>query len=204
MIEFLITGMLLGLASGIAPGPLLALVIGETLKKGAPAGIRVALAPLISDLPIVAATLLLLNKLTITGTLLGAISLAGAAFLLYMSYGSWRASGHLPNAPLRTSNPLLQGVLANLLNPHPYLFWLSVGGGLLGKAFAAGPMMPAVFLLSFYLSLVGSKMLLAILLGRTRTLISEKHLQTIFRLLGLLLFILALDLLHEGFRQLSA
>jgi threonine/homoserine/homoserine lactone efflux protein len=32
MIEFLSAGMLLGLAAGFAPGPLLVLVISETLK----------------------------------------------------------------------------------------------------------------------------------------------------------------------------
>ena len=203
MLEFLISGMVLGLAAGVAPGAMLALVIGETLAKGTPAGIRVALAPLISDFPIVAATLLALNTLTITRPLLGVISLSGAAFLFYMSYGIWRTNGQLPGVPGRTSNPLLRGILANLLNPHPYLFWFSVGGGLLGKAMATGPMMPAAFLLAFYLNLVGSKILLAIVIGRTRALLNEKWMRAIFRLLGILLFLLALDLAREGLAQLS-
>lgn len=55
---------------------------------------------------------------------------------------------------------------ANLLNPHVYLFWLSVGvplivdrsGGLLANTI--------LFAVPFYLLLIGSKVSLALLLGR--------------------------------------
>lgn len=61
MTRFLLTGVLLGLSSGLAPGPLLALVASETLRHGVRAGVRVALAPLITDLPIILTTILLLR-----------------------------------------------------------------------------------------------------------------------------------------------
>lgn len=47
MLYFLTVGTVLGLSAGFAPGPLLALVISETLRHGIPAGVRVALAPII-------------------------------------------------------------------------------------------------------------------------------------------------------------
>ena len=47
----LITGIILGLMAGISPGPLLALVISETLKHGKKEGIKIALTPFITDLP---------------------------------------------------------------------------------------------------------------------------------------------------------
>jgi len=53
MISFFMTGTLLGLSAGIAPGPLLTLVISETLQKDIKAGIRVALAPMFTDVPII-------------------------------------------------------------------------------------------------------------------------------------------------------
>lgn len=61
MIGFLLSGILLGLSGGLAPGPLLTLVASETLRHGARAGVRVALAPLLTDLPIVLATVSLLR-----------------------------------------------------------------------------------------------------------------------------------------------
>ena len=45
--------LVLGLAAGFAPGPLLVLVISETLQHSTRAGIKVAFAPVITDLAIV-------------------------------------------------------------------------------------------------------------------------------------------------------
>lgn len=50
MMYFLSVGAVLGLSSGLSPGPLLALVISETLRHGVKAGVKVALAPIITDL----------------------------------------------------------------------------------------------------------------------------------------------------------
>ncbi|MCX9013779.1 MAG: hypothetical protein OIN89_03135 [Candidatus Methanoperedens sp.] len=51
-LTFLVSGMIFGLTSGISPGPLLTLVISETLKNGSSGGMKVAVAPLITDIPI--------------------------------------------------------------------------------------------------------------------------------------------------------
>ena len=56
-------GVVLGLAAGVAPGPLLALVIGAALERGFQAGARVAAAPLLSDAPIVVLSVLVLEGL---------------------------------------------------------------------------------------------------------------------------------------------
>lgn len=58
--------------------------------------------------------------------------------------------------------------------------------------------MPMIFLLAFYCSLVGSKIALAIMLGRTRSFINPKHVRFGFRVIGSLLFLLALNLLYRG------
>jgi threonine/homoserine/homoserine lactone efflux protein len=39
------TAVVFGLSAGLSPGPLLTLVIAETLKRGIAAGIRIAVAP---------------------------------------------------------------------------------------------------------------------------------------------------------------
>ena len=64
MISFGLTGVLLGLSGGLAPGPLLTLVVAETLRHGVRAGIGVALVPLLTDMPIVLVTVALLHPLT--------------------------------------------------------------------------------------------------------------------------------------------
>lgn len=58
MMFFITAGAALGLSAGFSPGPLLTLVLTETLHHGVKAGIRVALAPMITDAPIIVLTLL--------------------------------------------------------------------------------------------------------------------------------------------------
>ena len=55
---FLITGLTLGFAAVISPGPLMTLVITRTLERGLGAGLRVAIAPLLTDLPIIVVSMI--------------------------------------------------------------------------------------------------------------------------------------------------
>ncbi|HPB74882.1 MAG TPA: LysE family transporter, partial [Chromatiaceae bacterium] len=91
--EFLFIGLLLGLSSGISPGPLLTLVIAETLRYGLGAGIRVAITPFITDLPIILLTLIILSRLANYEWLLGVISLVGGIVLLIMGFDCLMARG---------------------------------------------------------------------------------------------------------------
>ena len=83
-------GTVLGLAAGFSPGPLTLLVISETLRHGLGAGVRVSLAPLLTDLPLIVLSVLLLERLAAVPAAAGVIALAGAAFLFYLGVGSLR------------------------------------------------------------------------------------------------------------------
>ena len=94
--EFLFIGLLLGLSAGISPGPLLTLVIAETLRYGLGAGILVAITPIITDLPIILLTLLILSRLDNYEWLLGLISFVGAIVLLIIGFDCLTARGVAP------------------------------------------------------------------------------------------------------------
>lgn len=64
MIEFLSTGTLLGLAAGFSPGPLLVLVISETLRHSVKEGVKLSIAPIITDTPILLVALFVLTQLS--------------------------------------------------------------------------------------------------------------------------------------------
>lgn len=196
MFELLLTGAILGLSAGLAPGPLFALVISETLQHGLGAGIRLALAPMITDLPIIVLSLFLLHRIDGLNQILGAITLTGAAFILSMGWSALRTTG-MPELSDQPSNgSLTRGILANLLSPHPYLFWLTVGGTYLTSH--SGVVAPSLFLIGFYGCLVGAKVLLAISVSRSHVFLNGTLLKWIFRVLGLLLGLLAFGLLLEG------
>jgi threonine/homoserine/homoserine lactone efflux protein len=203
MINFLTIGTILGLSAGFAPGPLLTLVISETLKHDIKAGIKVAIAPFITDLPIILLTLFILSKLSNFHNILGIISLAGGFLIVFMGFQSLCTKGIEIN--LKEANPksLVKGALVNILSPHPYLFWLSVGAPTMTKAMSQNIIAPIAFLSGFYICLVGSKIFLAILVGNSKTFLQGKVYIYIMRFLGLVLFILAFILFRDGFKLLG-
>jgi threonine/homoserine/homoserine lactone efflux protein len=203
MINFLAIGTILGLSAGFAPGPLLTLVISETLQHDIKSGVKVALAPIITDLPIIILTLLILAELSNFHTLLGIISLTGGFFILFMGYESIRTKGVELNLHEKKPKSLTKGILANALNPHPYLFWLSVGAPTMTKAMSLSIFAPLAFIFSFYVLLVGSKILLAIMVGKSKSFLGGNVYIYTMRFLGLILCFLAFVLFRDGLRLLE-
>ena len=77
-------GIALGIIEGIKPGPLLTMVIRESLSKGLKAGMWTAAAPIFTDGPMIIASLLLAGWMATQPTVLFSISLLGALFLIKM------------------------------------------------------------------------------------------------------------------------
>jgi threonine/homoserine/homoserine lactone efflux protein len=198
MITFLATGAILGLSAGIAPGPLLALVISETVRHDKRAGMKVALAPIITDLPIIILTLYFLSKLSGFHAVLGIISILGGCFILSLGLQNMRTKGMNLRLEDEKEKSLQKGIIVNALSPHPYLFWISVGGPLTVKAAENNFFSAVTFITSFYVLLVGSKIVLALAVGRSKSLLTGKGYITTMRILGLALIILAFFLYRDG------
>ncbi len=198
MINFILTGIILGLAAGVAPGPLLTLVISETLQHNTRAGIRVALAPVITDLPIIVLCVFVLNKLADFNTIIALISFIGGIVVMIMGLQGLRTKGADVTFEKIRPRSLAKGVVVNFFSPHPYLFWLSVGSPLMMKAADKSIMTAAVFVTVFYLFLVGSKLLLALLAGRSRAFLSGRTYLATMKVLGLILVFFSFYLFREG------
>ncbi|MCF8052438.1 MAG: LysE family translocator [Desulfobacterales bacterium] len=195
-----LSGLLLGLAAGVAPGPLLTLVVSQTLRFGTAEGLKVALAPLLTDLPIVLVSVLLLSRLADSGKVLGAISLAGSFYLGFLAWEALRTKPVKNDFSNADPKSWRRGALVNFLNPHPYLFWMTVGGPLILKGMEKDPSSPLLFVAGFYILLVGSKLLLAGIIGRYRGFLSSRAYVTVVRALGLVLAGIGLFLLRDAFR----
>lgn len=203
MVNFLTIGFILGLSAGFAPGPLLTLVISETLQHDIRAGVKVAFAPIITDLPIIILTLFILVKLSEFHKVLGIISCMGGFFVLYLGWQSIVTKGVELNLQGIRPKSLTKGIIVNALNPHPYLFWFSVGAPTVTKAMKQGIFAPLAFIGSFYVLLVGSKILIALFVGKSRSfLIGNGYIYTM-RLLGFALCALAIILFRDGFKLLG-
>lgn len=202
-IPYLISGVVFGFTAGISPGPLLALVIGETLKHNKAGGIKVAVAPLLTDLPIVVVSLFVLSRLSDYSAVLGIISFAGALFIAYLGYETITAKGRDLNAGAERPLSLSRGIATNALSPHPYLFWLTVGAPITIKAYSSGITAAVFFIAAFYIFLVGSKILIALIIDRSRIIFNNKAFEWTMRFLGAALFVFALIFVKEGLENIS-
>jgi len=195
-----------GLSGGLSPGPLLALVVSETLGRGRGAGLAVAAAPLVTDGPIIAAAVFLFGRIEDSGPALGIVSLAGGCLLATWGVAGLRArTPEIDDAPVgaRRWGSLARGVAANVLNPSPYLFWLTIGAPLLIRAADFGWGVAAIFLGVFYLGLVGSKAAIAVLVARSRSILGGRGYLWANRVLSAVLLAYAAIFVREGILYLS-
>lgn len=207
MIEILGAAAAIGLSGGLSPGPLLALVVAETLAHGKRAGLAVAAAPLVTDGPIIAAAVLLFGRIEDSGPALGIVSLAGGCLLATWGIAGLRArppeTGETADDE-RGWGSLARGVAANFLNPSPYLFWLTIGAPLLVRAAASDWGVAALFLGVFYLGLVGSKAVIAVLVARSRGALRGRGYVRANRVLAAVLLVYAAVFIRDGLLRLAA
>jgi threonine/homoserine/homoserine lactone efflux protein len=202
-LSYLISGVIFGLAAGISPGPLLTLVISETLRHGRKEGILVSIAPIVTDIPIILITVYILSNISNFYFILGILSLAGAMFIGYLAYDSITVKDVKIDIQNVKPMPLQKGVTANFLNPHPYLFWITIGGPTLVKASHDSILSVAAFILGFYILLVGSKVSVAVLVDKSKNFLKSKTYLYIIKTTGIILILFALIFFRDGLRFLG-
>jgi threonine/homoserine/homoserine lactone efflux protein len=202
-LSFLATAFVLGLSGGLSPGPLLMLVISESLRHGVKEGIKVSVAPLFTDFPIILATIYVLSRLSDIQPVIGAISLLGAAFLAFLGYESLSFKGVDIDLAQIKPQSIKKGIAANFLNPSPYIFWFSIGAPIVLKAYNTNVLSAILFVLFFYAPLVGSKILIAVVIGKSRRFLKSGHYVYTIRFLGIILLMFAWLFVKDGLNSLG-
>jgi threonine/homoserine/homoserine lactone efflux protein len=172
MLIYITRGIALGLAAAAQPGPLQTFLIARSLDQGWRRTLPAALAPLISDGPIIALVLLVLSQ--IPPWFERFLYLAGGIFVLYLAWNAfkaWRAfDPTATTAPSSTRQSVLRAVMTNFVSPGPYIFWSLVLGPLLVAGWRETPANALGLLLSFYGTFIISLMGIIILFGSARQL----------------------------------
>lgn len=196
-------GIGLGLAAGFSPGPLLTLVITSSLERGLGAGLRVAVAPLITDVPIILLALLVLRNLPdiwLTG-----IGLLGGGLVVYLGVKNLRLQDpgtSEDRAQGGDSLDLVRGALVNLLNPHPWVFWVTVQGPIFLSGWRRNRWAGLAFVAAFYIAIVGSKIAVAWLVARGRHRLNERWYRRILIACGLLLVTIGVTMIYQAMLRL--
>lgn len=199
-LAYLATGAFFGFTAGISPGPLLALVITETLKHNKNEGFKVAAAPLITDLPIILVTYFLFSGLSQFNLLLAIISFLGGIYFIWLGYETIKTRGlNVEEANLNPAS-LKKGIAANFLNPNPYIFWFTAGIPTAFKAYEKSLLTVILYFLLFYILLIGSKVGVALLADRSKIFLKGNYYCILMRILGVLLFAFSASFIFEGIK----
>jgi threonine/homoserine/homoserine lactone efflux protein len=167
MFAYLLQGLTLGLAAGTQPGPFQTYIISQSLRQGWRKTLIAAIAPLVSDGPIVTLVLLVLSQ--IPNWFQRLLQIAGGLFVLFLACGAYKAwRGFSPERITDKGSgrqSLLQAGLMNALSPGPYLFWSFVNGPIVIQAWRETPAHALNFLFGFYGGMIALNAAIILLFG---------------------------------------
>jgi len=202
--ESLLSGIVFGMVAGLSPGPMLTLVVAETLKFGKEEGLKVAVSPLITDSTIILITLFVLSTLAAHDLVIGLISIFGACYLVYIGLENFRTKTDKFEVAIMRKEAFKRAIITNLLNPHTYLFWISVGSPIILKTLQTDASAVIPFLVGFYVLLIGSMTLVALVMDRSKSFVKSKYYSYVVRVLGIVLIFFASVFLTEGLKLIAS
>ncbi|MCK5372500.1 MAG: hypothetical protein KAQ62_28250, partial [Cyclobacteriaceae bacterium] len=83
--------------------------------------------------------------------------------------------------------------------PHPYLFWITIGAPTFIKASKSGTSNSFAFIIGFYLLLVSSKVIIALISSKVKGFLNSSSFKMTMKLIGAFLLVLAVVMIYEGF-----
>ena len=152
---YILQGIGFGVAAASQPGPFQTYLISQSLINGWRRTLPAALAPLVSDGPIIALCMLVLSQVPVG--MEKALYAVSGMFILYLafgSYASWRGNTMTVTAENTTRQSVWKAALMNSLSPGPYIFWTLVTGPILVSGWRESPVNGIGFLAGFYVTIV--------------------------------------------------
>ena len=202
VISLALAGASLGVIEGIKPGPLLTMVIRETLSGGLRAGLWTAAAPIFTDGPLIIISLLAAAFLAEHQSLLFVVTLAGAAFLAHMGIACFSLDP--PNIDEHYPTPtgsFLRGIATNLLNPNVYVFWFLIGGPLMASAVQQEFLAPIAYAGTFLITIMLTKAMIAYAFHRASGQISPTTYRGMLALCGVAMLCFSAKFVWDGYNM---
>ena len=190
------------------PGPLLTVVISGSARKGFWEGPTLVLGHAVAEALIVAALAVGLSRLLKRNLVAGLIGLLGGAFLLWMGIdiirSAWWGTVSLEQATGAEAGlqlgPIITGIVVSISNPYWVLWWATVGASYVALSLARGPMGLGAFYFGHILSDLSWYSLVALLIARGKTLLSQPVYRLILLVCGFFLIALSVYFIYSGIK----
>ena len=125
------SAFVIGFSGAMMPGPLLAVTVSESARRGAVAGPHLMVGHMILEASLVAAIAFGLAGMLENPVVIGCLALVGGAVMCWMGQGMVRSVKNLSlsgTAQQRSRmHPVLAGALISLSNPYWTIWWATIG-----------------------------------------------------------------------------
>lgn len=159
LITLFLTSFIVGFSGAMMPGPLLAVTIAETPRKGFRTGPILIGGHALAEIAVVVVLSLGLVALAENETVGRGIAIIGGAMLIFMGAGmiaqlfkkDINQSGESGSGK-KSGRLILDGIITSLSNPYWFVWWATTGSAFLVKSLKFGAVGPTVFYFGHILS----------------------------------------------------
>ena len=206
LIAIFTTSLIVGFSGALMPGPLLTVVISGSARRGFWEGPTLVLGHAVAEVLIVAALAAGLSRLLKRNLVAGLIGLMGGAFLLWMGFdiarSAWWGTVSLEQATSAGAGlqlgPIITGIVVSISNPYWVLWWATVGASYVALSLGQGPLGLGSFYFGHILSDLSWYSLVAFLIARGKTLLSQPVYRLILLVCGIFLIALSVYFIYSG------
>ena len=208
LIAIFTTSLFVGFSGALMPGPLLTVVISGSARRGFWEGPTLVLGHAVAEALIVVGLAAGLSRLLKRNLVAGLIGLLGGAFLLWMGFdivrSAWWGMVSLEQATGAQAGlqfgPIITGIVVSISNPYWVLWWATVGASYVALSLAQGPLGLGSFYFGHILSDLSWYSLVALLIARGKTLLSQPVYRLILLVCGFFLIALSVYFIYSGIK----
>jgi threonine/homoserine/homoserine lactone efflux protein len=201
------TWWLVGFTGVMTPGPISAMTLTESARRGFWAGPLITAGHALAELVVVLALSLGIGEALQHNWVVGAIGFFGGLFLLWMGFDiartAWLGRVSLDGQPATTApgsrqNLVVTGLLVSVVNPYWVLWWATVATGYLLLFVKFG----VLGIVAFYLAHISTDLLwnslLSFVVVSGRRILSDRVYRGILVACGLFMMVLSLYFISSG------
>ncbi len=204
------TAFVVALSGAMMPGPLLAITISETARRGFWAGPQLMLGHAILELALIAALAAGLSKFIDNELVMAIVSLLGGAILLGMGSLAVRKVWQKVKLPTASSEReggktlVLSGILVSLSNPYWLIWWITLGMAYLLWSLNLGIVGVVTFFTGHILADLAWYALVAFIIATGRKIMNDTVYRVILLVCGLALLALGGYFITSGVKFLTS
>jgi threonine/homoserine/homoserine lactone efflux protein len=205
LVSLFVTAFVVGFTGALMPGPLLAVTIAESPKRGKFTGPILVGGHAIAELAVIIVLSLGVSAIIDNKTISNVIGVAGGAMLILMGLGMLydllrsKLKAESANQQIKSNKRLvLDGIITSLSNPYWYVWWATVGAAFMVKALNIGKVGPPVFYVGHILSDFVWYTAVSIIIWTGRKIIIGTVYKILISLCALFLLYLGGLFIHDG------